>query len=61
MQHWGRTRIDPFAHTWPLVEEWMQAERELTGKLMMHRLCERFPDVYPASAQLRTPQRRVQP
>ena len=59
-QHWWRTRIDPFEYTWPLVEEWLRADPELTAKVMMQRLCERFPDVYPSGSQLRTLQRRVQ-
>jgi hypothetical protein len=59
-QHWWRTRIDPFTHTWPLVEEWLRAEPDLTAKALMHRLCQQFPDVYPTAAQLRTLQRRVQ-
>jgi hypothetical protein len=25
-KHWWRTRIDPFAYSWPLVEEWLRAE-----------------------------------
>ena len=59
-KHWWRTRIDPFAHTWPMVEEWLRAEPEVTAKTLMHRLCGQFPDVYPTGAQLRTLQRRVQ-
>ena len=58
--HWWRTRIDPFAHTWPMVEEWLRAEPEVTARTLMHRLCGRFPDVYPTGTQLRTLQRRVQ-
>jgi len=59
-RHWWRTRIDPFAHSWPMVEEWLRAEPEVTAKTLMHRLCGLFPDVYPTGAQLRTLQRRVQ-
>jgi hypothetical protein len=58
--HWWRTRIDPFEHTWPLVEEWLQAEPNALPKDLMRRLCQQFPDVYPTGAQLRTLQRRVQ-
>jgi len=58
--HWWRTRIDPFAYTWPMVEEWLRAEPDVTAKILMRRLCEQFPDVYPTGAQLRTLQRRVQ-
>jgi len=59
-QHWWRTRIDPFAYSWPLVEEWLRAEPDITAKALMQRLREQFPDVYPTGAQLRTLQRRVQ-
>jgi hypothetical protein len=59
-KHWWRTRVDPFAYTWSLVEEWLRAEPEVTAKTLMHRLCGQFPDVYPTGAQLRTLQRRVQ-
>ncbi len=58
--HWWRTRVDPFTHTWPMVEEWLRAEPEVTAKTLMHRLCGLFPDVYPTGSQLRTLQRRVQ-
>ena len=59
-KHWWRTRIDPFAYTWPMVEDLLRAEPELTAKALMQRLCRQFPDVYPTGAQLRTLQRRVQ-
>jgi len=59
-KHWWRTRIDPFVHTWPMVEEWLRAEPEISAQTLMHRLCGLFPDVYPTGAQLRTLQRRVQ-
>jgi hypothetical protein len=59
-KHWWRTRIDPFAYSWPLVEDWLQAEPDITAKALMQRLCEQLPDVYPTGAQLRTLQRRVQ-
>jgi hypothetical protein len=58
--HWWRTRIDPFTHTWPLVEQWLQAEPNALAKDLMQRLRAQFPDVYPTGAQLRTLQRRVQ-
>jgi hypothetical protein len=59
-RHWWRTRIDPFAYSWPLVEDWLRVEPDITAKVLMQRLCERFPEVYPTGAQLRTLQRRVQ-
>jgi hypothetical protein len=42
------------------VKEWLRAEPDITVKALMQRLCERFPEVYPTGAQLRTLQRRVQ-
>jgi len=60
IKHWWRTRIDPFAYSWPLVEDWLRVEPDITAKVLMQRLCERFPEVYPTGAQLRTLQRRVQ-
>jgi len=59
-KHWWRTRLDPFEYSWPLVEDWLRAEPDVTAKALMQRLCERFPQVYPTGAQLRTLQRRVQ-
>jgi hypothetical protein len=59
-KHWWRTRIDPFADSWPLVEDWLRAEPDITAKVLMQRLCEQFPDVYPTGAQLCTLQRRAQ-
>src|SRR5438132_2171210 len=59
-KHWWRSRVDPFEHSWSLVEGWLQAEPEVTAKALMQRLCVQFPDVYPTGAQLRTLQRRVQ-
>jgi hypothetical protein len=58
--HWWRTPIDPFTHTWSLVEEWLRAEPDLTAKALRQRLCQQFPDVYPTASQLGTLQRRVQ-
>jgi hypothetical protein len=59
-KHCWRTRVDPFAHSWPLVENWLRAEPDVTAKALMQRLREQLPDVYPTGAQLRTLQRRVQ-
>jgi predicted nucleic acid-binding Zn ribbon protein len=43
-----------------MVEKWLRADPDVTAKILMRRLCEQFPDVYPTGAQLRTLQRRVQ-
>jgi hypothetical protein len=58
-QHWWRTRIDPFADSWPLVEGWLVAEPSLAAGELLTRLRQQLPDLYPSGAQLRTLQRRV--
>ena len=57
--HWWRSRADPFEHTWPTVEQWLQNEPGVSAKELMHRLAAMMPDVYSTTAQLRTLQRRV--
>jgi hypothetical protein len=56
---WWRTREDPFADAWPLVEGWLIAEPTATAKELMERLIALLPDVYAGKARLRTLQRRV--
>ena len=58
-KHWWRSRIDPFAESWPLVEGWLVAEPQLAARELLTRLRQRLPDLYPTGAQLRTLQRRV--
>jgi len=58
-KHWWRTRADPFADSWPLVENWLGAEPNLAAAELLVRLREQHPDLYPTGAQLRTLQRRV--
>ena len=58
-KHWWRTRPDPFADSWPLVEGWLMAEPSITAGELLTRLRRRLPDLYPTGAQLRTLQRRV--
>jgi len=57
--HWWRSRLDPFEHTWPTVEHWLESEPGVSAKDLMHRLAAMMPDVYSTTAQLRTLQRRV--
>lgn len=57
--HWWRTRVDPFEHTWPSVEQWLETEAGVSAKELMYRLAAMMPDVYSTTAQLRTLQRRV--
>jgi hypothetical protein len=54
-----RTRVDPFAEAWPLVEGWLIAEPSVTARELMDRLAAMVPDVYASKAHLRTLQRRV--
>jgi hypothetical protein len=58
-KHWWRSRIDPFAESWPLVEGWLVAEPHLAARDLLTRLRQQLPDLYPTGAQLRTLQRRV--
>jgi hypothetical protein len=58
-KHWWRTRSDPFAESWLLVEGWLMAEPSLAASELLMRLRHRLPDLYPTGAQLRTLQRRV--
>ena len=57
--HWWRTRADPFADAWPLIEGWLIAEPSIAVHALMDRLAEKFPQAYAGKAQLRTLQRRV--
>ena len=58
-KHWWRTRVDPFADAWPVVEGWLIAEPIVSAKMLMGRLAAMVPDAYASKAQLRTLQRRV--
>ena len=53
-KHWWRTRIDPFADSWPLVEAWLTMEPNIAAGELLTRLNQRLPDLYPTGAQLRT-------
>ena len=57
--HWWRTRVDPFAQAWPVVEGWLIAEPSVSANVLMDRLAEMIPEAYASKAQLRTLQRRV--
>ncbi|HEY4971887.1 MAG TPA: transposase family protein [Steroidobacteraceae bacterium] len=56
---WWKTRTDPFAEAWPVVEGWLMSEPTATAKDLMDRLACSVPDVYASKAQLRTLQRRI--
>ena len=56
---WWRTKVDPFADAWSLVDGWLIAEPSASAKELMKRLATMFPEAYAGNAQLRTLQRRV--
>jgi hypothetical protein len=56
-RYW-RSRVDPFATTWPIVEGWLEAEPERTSLELLLRLQAEHPGRHP-DGQLRTLQRRV--
>ncbi|CAB3680723.1 integrase catalytic domain-containing protein [Trinickia soli] len=56
--HDWRTREDPFEHTWPKIQQWLESEPGITAKKLHERLTAMAPAMY-STAQLRTLQRRV--
>lgn len=58
-ERWWRTRADPFAHAWPVVEGWLNDEPTATAKELMERLAQAVPHAYASKAHLRTLQRRI--
>ena len=56
---WWRTRVNPFAEAWPVIEGWLHAEPSARANELMDRLAAMAPEVYGSKAQLRTLQRRV--
>src|SRR5437763_289819 len=53
-----RTRVDPFEAVWPLVEQWLSEQPEVTAKELFGRLRARGSETF-RPGQLRTLQRRV--
>jgi hypothetical protein len=56
---WWRTRVNPFADAWPVIEGWLDADPSANASELMDRLAAMTPEVYGSKAQLRTLQRRV--
>jgi hypothetical protein len=56
--HTWRSRQDPFEHTWPTIQQWLESEAGITARKLHERLVALAPAMY-SSAQLRTLQRRV--
>ena len=53
-----RTRADPFANVWPIVEQWLNDRPDANARDILQRLQTQVPDSF-QSGQLRTLQRRV--
>jgi hypothetical protein len=53
-----RTRVDPFEHVWPLVEQWLNQQPDAKAKSIFQRLQATMPRPF-QPGQLRTMQRRV--
>ncbi|SOE87732.1 Integrase core domain-containing protein [Burkholderia sp. YR290] len=58
-KHWWKTRVDPFADVWPVIEGWLIAEPTVAVNKLMERLATMVPDAYASKTQLRTLHRRV--
>ena len=58
-RRWWRSRVDPFADSWPVIEGWLNAEPSIAAKDLMNRLVAMIPEIYGSHTQLRTLQRRV--
>jgi hypothetical protein len=54
-----RTRVDPFEHVWPLVEQWLNDHPDAHAKSIFQQLQATMPDDPFQPGQLRTLQRRV--
>ncbi len=53
-----RTRVDPFENVWPVVEQWLSEQPDVTAKELFHRLQAQTSYSF-EPGQLRTLQRRV--
>lgn len=58
-KRWWKTRVDPFADVWPVIEGWLIAEPTVAANELMDRLATMVPDAYARKTQLRTLHRRV--
>ena len=56
--HTWRSRQDPFEHTWPTIQQWLESEPGITARELHERLVALAPAMY-SSAHLPTLQRRV--
>lgn len=56
---WWRSRVDPFEHSWPVIEGWLIENPSATARELMDRLAQAVPEAYANKKQLRTLQRRI--
>ncbi|HEY9106782.1 MAG TPA: transposase, partial [Roseateles sp.] len=56
---WWRSRVDPFEHSWPVIEGWLIENPSATARELMDRLAQTVPEAYANKKQLRTLQRRI--
>jgi hypothetical protein len=54
-----RSRVDPFEHSWPVIEGWLIEDPSATAPQLMDRLAQVVPEAYANKKQLRTLQRRI--
>ncbi|CAN7789842.1 hypothetical protein LJR034_009002 [Caballeronia sp. LjRoot34] len=52
-KHWWRSRADPFADAWSVIEGWLIAEPGASATELMDRLPRMIPDADAKKAQLR--------
>jgi len=57
-RYW-RSRVDPFEHSWPVIEGWLIEKPSSTAGELMTRLALTVPEAYANKKQLRTLQRRI--
>lgn len=57
-RYW-RSRVDPFEHSWSVIEGWLIEKPSSTARQLMDRLALAVPEAYANKKQLRTLQRRI--
>lgn len=57
-RYW-RSRVDPFEHSWTVIEGWLIEKPSSTARELMNRLALAVPEAYANKKQLRTLQRRI--
>ena len=57
-QCWWRTRVDPFEKVWPVLEQRLAEQPEMSAKSLLEMLQQQYPNTF-QDGQLRTLQRQV--